>query len=74
MLKTMEFYLLQKTYAKSRNSKYGHRLVKTTKELAIDILKTVSKRAIYKKIKATDDLVGNTIAQKITRFNKFDNH
>ena len=52
--------------AKSMSNKYGQKLAGTAKKSATDAIKTASKRAIQKTAEATGDLVGNTIADKIT--------
>ena len=52
---------------KSLSSNYGQKLLDNTKKSARDALKTASKRAIQKKAEATGDLVGNKIAEIITK-------
>ena len=52
---------------KSLSSKFGQKLLDRTKKSAIDALKTVSKGATQKMVEATVDLVGNEIAEKITK-------
>ena len=51
---------------KNLNNKYGQRLTDSAKKSATDAFKIASKRAIQKTAEATGDLVGNTIANKIT--------
>ena len=46
------------------------KLIDTAKKSATDAIKTASKRAIQKTAKATGDLVGNKIADKITSVSK----
>ena len=46
------------------------KLVDRAKKPATDAIKTASKRAIQKTAEATGDLVGNTIADKITSVSK----
>ena len=46
------------------------RLVDTAKKFATDAIKTASKKVIQKTAKATGDLVGNKIADKITSVSK----
>ena len=58
------------SFARSMSNKYGKKLVDTAKKSAIDAIKTASKRAIQKTAEATDDLVGNKIADKITSVSK----
>ena len=52
--------------AKNLNNKYGQKLIDSAKKSATDASKIASKRAIQNTAKATGDLVGNTIANKIT--------
>ena len=59
-----------KNINKSLSSKYNQKLLDHAKQSAIDVLKTSSKRAIQKTAEATDDLIGNKIADKITRVSK----
>ena len=53
--------------AENMDSKYGQKLLDTTKNLAIHALKTVLKRLIQEVAEATGDLVGNKIAGNITK-------
>ena len=46
------------------------KLVDTAKKSATDAIKTASKRAIQKTAEATDDLVGNKTADRITSVSK----
>ena len=46
------------------------KLADTAKKSTTDAIKTTSKRAIQKTAEATGDLVGNTIADKITSVSK----
>ena len=48
-------------------SKYGQKLFDKTKKLAAEALKTSSKRVIQKNSEVTGDVVGNEIAEKVTR-------
>ena len=59
-----------KNINKSLSSKYNQKLLDHAKQSAIDVLKTSSKRAIQKTAEATDDLIGNKIADKITGVSK----
>ena len=52
-------------------SKYNQKLLDHITQSAIDVLKTSSKKAIQKTADATDDLIGNKIADKITRVKNF---
>ena len=54
------------SFARSMSHKYGKKLVATAKKLARDAIKTASNREIQKTAEATDDLIGNKIADKIT--------
>ena len=56
--------------AKNMSSRYSQKLVDRAKISATDAIKTTSKRAIQKTAQATRDLVGNKIADKITRASK----
>ena len=66
----MDFCLLQKTWVKNLSSKYGQKLHDNAKKSTTDTIKTVSKRAIQKTAEAASDLIGNEIADKITRVSK----
>ena len=59
-----------KNISKKLNSKYGQILLDHAKQSATGVLKTVSKRTIHNTTEATDDLIGNKIADKITRVSK----
>ena len=59
-----------KYISKTLSSKYSQKLLDHVKQSATDPLKTDSKRAIQKTAEATDDLVGNKIADKITTVSK----
>ena len=52
--------------AKNMSNKYSQKFVDTAKISATDAIKTASKRAIQKTAKASRDLIGNKIADKIT--------
>ena len=52
---------------KNLSSKYSQKLIETAKKSATDAMKTVSKRAIQKTAEARGDLIGNEIADKITK-------
>ena len=58
------------SFARSMSNKYGKKLVDTAKKSTTDAIKTASKRAIQKTAEATDDLVGNKVADKITSVSK----
>ena len=61
------FFSLRKRCAKSISSKYGLKLIDITKKSATDTLETASKKAIQKTAEATENLIGNKIAEKITK-------
>ena len=52
--------------AKNVSNNYGQKLLDSAKISTTDAIKTTSKRAIQKTAEATGDLVGNSIADKIT--------
>ena len=56
--------------AKNLNNKYGQKLFDSAKKSAADVFKIASKGVIQKTAEATGDLVGNTIASKITGISK----
>ena len=49
-------------------SRYGHKLLDSAKKSTTDAIKNDSKRAIQKIAETTGDLIGNKIADKMTRF------
>ena len=59
---------MSKNIGKNLNDKYSKNLSIMLKKSAIDALKTVSKRLIQK-TEATGDLIGNKIAEKVTKNN-----
>ena len=52
--------------ARNLNNKYSQKLADSANKSATDAFKIVSKRTMQKIAKTTGDLVGNTIANKIT--------
>ena len=63
----MDFCLLLKTWVKWIWSyKYDQKILDSAKNSATDAIKTASKRAINKTARATGDLIGNKIADRIT--------
>ena len=58
------------SFARNLNNKYGQKLNDSAKKSATDPFKIASKRAIQKAAEATRDLLGNTIANKITSIKK----
>ena len=57
-----------KNITKSLSGKYSKKPLDHTKQSTTDALKTSSKRVIQKTAGATDDLICNKIANKITKF------
>ena len=55
---------------KSVGNKYGQKLLDSAKKSTTDAIKIAPKRAIQKTAEATGDLIGNKIADKITRVSK----
>ena len=66
MLKYMAFLL----FARKCGDKHGKKLIETATKTEIDATKTASKRVVQKTAEATGDLIGNTIADKITSADK----
>ena len=64
------FLSFAKNIGKNLSNKYGQKLLDSAKKSTILNLKTASKRAIQKTAEATDDLIGNKIADKITSVSK----
>ena len=64
------FLSFAKNMGKYLSNKYGQKLFNSAKKSTIDVIKTASKRAIQKTAKATGDLIGNKIADKITSVSK----
>ena len=58
------------SFAKNMSNKYGQKLFDTAKKSTTDAIRTASKRGIQKNAKATGDLIGNKIADKITSISK----
>ena len=59
-----------KSISKNLCGKYSHKPLDSAKKSATDALKTSSTRAIQKITKATGDLIGNKIANKIIKVSK----
>ena len=59
-----------KNKGKSLSNKYGQKLFDSATKSTTDAEKTTSKRAIQKTAEATDDLIGNKIADKIISISK----
>ena len=56
--------------ARKFGNKYGKKLMDTATKSGIDAAKTASKRVVQKTAEATEDLIGNKIADKITSIGK----
>ena len=59
-----------KNISKNLNGKYSQKLLDHAKQYAADALQTTSKRVIQITAEATNDWIGNEIANKITRVSK----
>ena len=59
-----------KNVSENLSSKFSQKLLNHAKKSAADALKTVSKKAIQKKAKATGDMIENKIADKITEVSR----
>ena len=58
------------SFAKNFGNKYGKKLMDTATKTRKNATKTASKRVVQKTAKATVDLIGNEIADKITSIGK----
>ena len=67
MLNVIVFCHLQK---KKIGNKYGQKLMDTATKTGIDAAKTASKRVVRKTAKATGDVIGNKLSDKITSIGK----
>ena len=56
--------------AKNMSNKYSQKRLDSAKKSGVDAIKTPSKRAIQKTAEATGDLIGNKIADKVTKASK----
>ena len=61
---------MSKNVKKNASVKYSQKLLDHAKQSATDAFKTASKRAIQKTAEATTDLIGNEIANNITKVSK----
>ena len=59
-----------KNISENLRGKYSQTLFDYAKQSATDALKTTSKQAIQKTIEGTGDLIGNKIANRITKVSK----
>ena len=55
------------SFAKSFCDKYGKKLKDTAAKTGIDVAKSASKRVVQKTAEAAGDLIGNRIADKISK-------
>ena len=69
-VKGYRFLSFAENMDKHLNDKYGQKRLDSTKKSTTNAIKTASKRAIEKAAEVTCDLIGNKIAEKITRFLK----
>ena len=58
------------SFANKFGNKYGKKLMGTATKTGIDDAKTTSKKIVQKTAEATEDLIGNKIADKITSIGK----
>ena len=58
------------SFSRKFGDKYGKKLMETATKTGIDAAKTTSKSVVQKNAEATGDLIGNTIADKITSIGK----
>ena len=58
------------SFARKFGNKYGKKLMDTVTKKGIDAAKTTPKRVVQKTGEATEDLIGNKIADKITSIGK----
>lgn len=56
-----------KNKSKNLSNKYSHKFLDHATQSAPDAPKTISRKAIQKRAKASDDVIGNKIADKITK-------
>ena len=61
---------ISKNVSKNLSHKYTQTLLDHAKQSTIDALKTTSKRLIQRVLEATGDLIGNKIANRITKVSK----
>ena len=61
---------IDKNLIKNLSDKYSQKILDHAKQSATDALKTTSKRVIRKTAEATDDLIGNKIAERFTRVSR----
>ena len=64
---------LMNTATKVETSKYGKKIIDTTKKQGNEFAKTAGKKIVQRSAEATGDLIGNKIADKITSLGKSKN-
>ena len=64
---------LMNTATKVGTSKYGKKIINTAKKQGSDFAEIAGKRIVQKGAEATEDLIGNKIADKITSLGKLKN-
>ena len=69
-VKGYEFLSFAKNMGKSLSNKYGQKRLDKAKKSTANAIKTTSKRVIQKTAEATEDLIGNKIADKTTSVSK----
>ena len=63
-----------KNISKNLIGKYSQKLLDHAKQFATDTFETASKRGIQKTVEATGHLIGNKIADRITKVSKNSQH
>ena len=58
------------SFARKFGDKYGKKIMDTATKTGIDATKTASKRVVQKTAEATEHLIGNKVADKITSIGK----
>ena len=69
-VKEYGFLPFAKNMGKHLSNKYGQKLLNSANKATTDAIKTAYKRAIQITTEATDDLIGNKIADKISSVSK----
>ena len=62
--------MLGKNKSKNLSDKYSQKSLDYVKQSATDVLKNASKRAIQKKSEANGNLIGNKVANKVTKVSR----
>ena len=58
-------------FARKFGDNYGKKLIDTETKTGTDVTKTATKKVVQKTAEATEDLIGNKIADKITSIGKW---